>query len=1081
MTDFGGNASALSIDPTNAANMAMCVIKTTGAQTWAGTTIGTATGFANAIPFTATDQKMTVRVWSAASGTPVRLKVEDATNVTITCETEALTVTAGGWDTLTFDFSTPATGTAALNVANTYDKASIFMDFNTAGAQDTFYFDDVMFLVSPPAALSQIDLPVTFEDTTVDYTMTDFGSNASMIMADPTNAANTVMRIIKPTGAQTWAGTTISTPAGLASAIPFTATDQKMTVKVWSPTSGTPILLKVEDAANGAINSEVSVNTTVAGGWDSLVFDFSTAASAINLANTYNKASIFMDFNTAGAQDTFYFDDVMFLISPPAALSQIDLPVTFEDTTVDYTMTSFGGNLDSLMADPTNASNTVMQVIKPTGAQTWAGTTISTPAGLATAIPFTTNDTLMTVKVWSAAAGKTVRLKVEDASNGAINCETDAITTVAGGWDTLTFNFASPAGAPLNTANTYNMASIFFDFNTAGAQDTFYFDDVMFVPSPPPALTQIDLPVTFEDTTVDYTMTDFGGNASALSIDPTNAANMAMCVIKTTGAQTWAGTTIGTATGFANAIPFTATDQKMTVRVWSAASGTPVRLKVEDATNVTITCETEALTVTAGGWDTLTFDFANPATGTATLNLTYTFDKASIFFDFNTAGAQDTFYFDDVMFFVAPPTTLSQIDLPVTFEDTTVDYTMTSFGGNTDSLTVDPTNAANMVMCVVKTTGAQTWAGTTIGTPSGFASAIPFTATDQKMTVRVWSAAAGTPIRLKVEDVANAAISCETEALTVTTGGWDTLTFDFAIPASGTAALNLANTYDKASIFMDFGTAGAQDTFYFDDVMFGGDTTTPGPSLAQIDLTVNFEDTAVDYTMTDFGGNASMLMIDPTNSGNKVMQVIKTTGAQTWAGTTIGTASGFANAIPFTASNQKMTVRVWSANAGLPIRLKVEDATNATISCETEAITVTAGGWDTLTFDFANPAAGTAALNIANTYDKASIFFDFNTAGAQDTFYFDDVVFGGYNVSIDENGVQNLSIYPNPTSNQWTIDSEDNEILSIEIYSIQGALIFSETANSKKVRVDASNYVPGMYILKATTTNGIVSKRVFKN
>ena len=769
----------------------------------------------------------------------------------------------------------------------------------------------------------------------------------------------------------------------------------------------------------------------------------------------------------------------MFLVSPPAALSQIDLPVTFEDTTVDYTMTSFGGNLDSLMTDPTNASNTVMQVIKPTGAQTWAGTTISTPTGLATAIPFTATDQKMTVKVWSPTSGTPILLKVEDAANGAINSEVSVNTTVAG-WDSLVFDFSTATSA-INLANTYNKVSIFMDFNTAGAQDTFYFDDVMFLISPPATLSQIDLPVTFEDTTVDYTMTDFGGNASTLSIDPTNAANMAMCVIKTTGAQTWAGTTIGKATGFVNAIPFTAIDQKMTVRVWSAAAGTPIRLKVEDATNVTHTCETEALTVTAGGWDTLTFDFANPATGTATLNLTYTFDKASIFFDFNTAGAQDTFYFDDVMFFVAPATTLSQIDLPVTFEDTTVDYTMTSFGGNGDSLTIDPTNAANMVMCVVKTTGAQTWAGTTISTATGFATAIPFTATDQKMTVRVWSAATGTPIRLKVEDVTNAAISCETEALTVTAGGWDTLTFDFAIPASGTAALNVANTYDKASIFFDFGTAGAQDTFYFDDVMFGGDTTTPGPTLAQIDLTVNFEDTTVDYTMTDFGGNASMLMIDPTNSGNKVMQVIKTTGAQTWAGTTIGTASGFANAIPFTASNQKMTVRVWSANAGLPIRLKVEDATNATISCETEALTATAGGWDTLTFDFANPAAGTAALNIANTYDKANIFFDFNTAGAQDTFYFDDVVFGGYNVSIDENGVQNLSIYPNPTSNQWTIDSEDNEILSIEIYSIQGALIFSETANSKKVKVDASNYVPGMYILKATTTNGIVSKRVFKN
>jgi hypothetical protein len=49
-----------------------------------------------------------------------------------------------------------------------------------------------------------------------------------------------------------------------------------------------------------------------------------------------------------------------------------------------------------------------------------------------------------------------------------------------------------------------------------------------------------------------------------------------------------------------------------------------------------------------------------------------------------------------------------------------------------------------------------------------------------------------------------------------------------------------------------------------------------------------------------------------------------------------------------------------------------------------------------LTFDFANQASGTAALNLANTYDKVSIFFSFGTdgatAGAQ-TYYFDDVTF----------------------------------------------------------------------------------------
>ena len=57
-----------------------------------------------------------------------------------------------------------------------------------------------------------------------------------------------------------------------------------------------------------------------------------------------------------------------------------------------------------------------------------------------------------------------------------------------------------------------------------------------------------------------------------------------------------------------------------------------------------------------------------------------------------------------------------------------------------------------------------------------------------------------------------------------------------------------------------------------------------------------------------------------------------------------------------------------------------------------------AGGWQTLTFDFANQAAGTAALNLAYTYNKASIFFNFGVTGAAvgaKTYYFDDVAFGG--------------------------------------------------------------------------------------
>ena len=51
-----------------------------------------------------------------------------------------------------------------------------------------------------------------------------------------------------------------------------------------------------------------------------------------------------------------------------------------------------------------------------------------------------------------------------------------------------------------------------------------------------------------------------------------------------------------------------------------------------------------------------------------------------------------------------------------------------------------------------------------------------------------------------------------------------------------------------------------------------------------------------------------------------------------------------------------VTVRVWAPAAGIPIRLKVEDAADPTKSVETEATTTVANAWETLTFDFANQA-----------------------------------------------------------------------------------------------------------------------------
>jgi hypothetical protein len=193
------------------------------------------------------------------------------------------------------------------------------------------------------------------------------------------------------------------------------------------------------------------------------------------------------------------------------------------------------------------------------------------------------------------------------------------------------------------------------------------------------------------------------------------------------------------------------------------------------------------------------------------------------------------------------------------------------------------------------------------------------------------------------------------------------------------------------------GAAAGAKTYYFDDVAFGGGA----PVLAQMDLPVTFDSATVAYGLAGFGGaEDSTIVADPAGGSNQVARVVKSATAELWAGTTLtadGTL-GFASRIPFTATATTMTVRVYSPDAGIPVRLKVEDHTDPTKSVETEALTTVANTWEELTFDFTVPTVPpTASLNLSYNYDKASIFFNFGVTGAAagaKTYYFDDVAFG---------------------------------------------------------------------------------------
>jgi hypothetical protein len=748
--------------------------------------------------------------------------------------------------------------------------------------------------------------------------------------------------------------------------------------------------------------------------------------------------------------------------------AQISLPITWDDTlNVDYTVIGFGNDTAYLAADPTNAANIALEVIKPVGAQTWAGVVLGNDS-LSAAIPFSAGNTVIRARVYASVVGTPIRMKVENEANAGIYVEAEVNTTVAG-WDTLSFDFASQVGGTpaINFANVYDKIAVFFNFgNSPTVSETYFIDYVTFSGggSTGPSKAQIDLPINWDDTAnVNYAVIDFGGNVSAVVVDPTNASNLVLQSDKPSSAQSWAGTSLGSF--LATAINFSASSTVIQVRIWSAASGIPVLMKVEDQTNAAIFVETLASTSRVG-WDTLSFDFSNPSPNNQALNFSNTYDKASLFFNFNVVPtATETYYTDDVWFSgAATGPSKAQIDLPINWDDTAnVSYAVIDFGGNVSAVVVDPTNASNLVLQSDKPSSAQSWAGTSLG--SSLATAINFSASSTVIQARIWSAASGIPVLMKVEDQTNAAIFVETLASTSRVG-WDTLSFDFSNPSPNNQALNFANTYDKASLFFNFNVVpAATETYYTDDVWFSG--AAAGPSKAQIDLPINWNDTAnVNYTVTAFGGNISTLVVDPTNASNLVLQVDKPATAQSWAGTTLGTAS-LATAIPFASSNTVMQARVWSATSGVPVLMKVEDQTNAGIFVEALASTSRVG-WDTLTFDFSNPAPNQLALNFANTYDVVSVFFNFNVVpAATETYYLDNVSFGNLTTGIMEyRSNATFYVYPNPANDFVTIDASLLEnVNQVVVTNSIGQVVLQKNVSAIDNKIDVSNLKNGVYFM----------------
>ena len=341
---------------------------------------------------------------------------------------------------------------------------------------------------------------------------------------------------------------------------------------------------------------------------------------------------------------------LLFLFCISAINSQILLPIDFEnDQVLNEDIIHFNGGSGYVVYNPqiddNNPSENVGVIIRD-GGDIWAGSYIELDGYL----DFSTNTTL-NMRVLSPYPGLMVKFKIE----GDIGefpsepaTERDAYTTTTNEWEILSWDFS---GEP---SDTFRKLVLMFDFGNVGdgtTDSTFYFDDI-FQTDPSGGLAQIDLPVTFDDPSVYYVLTDFGGNGPSTILE-TIDGNYAR-VEKNSGAETWAGVTIGSGAGFLNDIPITNTDTKMFVDVFVSGTdqtGIPIKLKIENSQDPTQSVETDMNTTVAGEWETMEFDFLNESEGTAALNTDFVFDMASIFFNFGSSGNQDiVYFFDNVSF-----------------------------------------------------------------------------------------------------------------------------------------------------------------------------------------------------------------------------------------------------------------------------------------------------------------------------------------------------------------------------------------------------------------------------------------------
>ncbi|WP_299242656.1 PKD domain-containing protein [uncultured Aquimarina sp.] len=477
-------------------------------------------------PLSLSEQKSIKVIFWSDTPIDVLLKLEEGSTFIETTASHGGT----GWEEIYFTFDS----------SDAFSKLTIFVDGpgTTAG---TFYIDDISQINTAdiPCTDTLLETPIGFDCDGIDYATKIVGNVSFTVVDNPelsgVNSEPTMVGQITNVGANFE-----NAFFNLDTAIDFSV-DKGVKMKIFS-NQALPILLKFEDGTEAPVENAQNHGGS---GWEELTF-------ALNSSASYNDMVIFVD-GPGTAAGIFYLDDieqVSVIVADPCtpetsqSLAASDFDLTFQ-TDPTASISSFDAGLSWVdNPDFDNDVNTSCKVgqIDRSGAALFANNQIDFDAKF----DFNANSGFK-LKVWSPNAGTNVLVKLEDKTNSGINVEVGAVTTVASGWEELTFNFAS------GESGKYDKIILFFELNT-NTTETYFIDDFRLYSSggtggggcTATLVAATSLPLDFEGCETFLSDVNFGaGLTSELVANPfqtgINTSDFVLKVDKPTGSDFFAG------------------------------------------------------------------------------------------------------------------------------------------------------------------------------------------------------------------------------------------------------------------------------------------------------------------------------------------------------------------------------------------------------------------------------------------------------------------------------------------------------------------------------------------------------------